>query len=197
MNLGLPREFSSGTIVQCLFLNIQPVNADFDDPTITCVLLLLLLKYFKVLFNHYVSRSLSSSSGRYDHQHNVLFSLLYKKYRLPRVECWKLISDYHGSLIANISKATTCRRIDLLTSSILSYFDAYIAQLPIWLFFLVYGTRGTLSAVWYTNIKVSDDARAVGFGQVVAIALLVIPLLAAAQMFYRKSFLSSCFYYRN
>ena len=58
------------------------------------------------------------------------------------------------------------------------YHDAYLSEIPVWGLQFVYGTRNTIAAVLAANIYPSSDAWELGFGQVVAIGLLVLPLLA-------------------
>jgi hypothetical protein len=63
-----------------------------------------------------------------------------------------------------------------------SYHGGYLSQVPIWIFQFAYGTSNTVQAVWRNSIPISDELKILGFGQVVAIGLLALPLLAFLQI---------------
>jgi hypothetical protein len=56
----------------------------------------------------------------------------------------------------------------------------------VWAFQFVYGTSNTIQAVWYSDVQVTDELKILGFGQVVAVGLLVLPLLAFVDIVHGK-----------
>ncbi|CAO2658155.1 Nn.00g074150.m01.CDS01 [Neocucurbitaria sp. VM-36] len=63
-----------------------------------------------------------------------------------------------------------------------TYHEAYLSEIPVWCFQFAYGTKNTIRALRFDDLELSDEARNLGFGQVVAIDLLIIPIFAAVQI---------------
>ncbi|KAH8622438.1 hypothetical protein IG631_22713 [Alternaria alternata] len=65
------------------------------------------------------------------------------------------------------------------------YHEAYLSELPVWAFQFAYGTTNTIQAVWGVDAwgtDVEDETTTLGFGQVVAIGLLVLPLITLTEL---------------
>jgi hypothetical protein len=58
-------------------------------------------------------------------------------------------------------------------------------------FRMTYGIGQMVMVTWVKSPKTTGDMRKVGFGQVVALALLVIPMLTASEIYNGKS-LKAC-----
>lgn len=63
------------------------------------------------------------------------------------------------------------------------YQYSFMSYLPTILFSMAYGISQTVAITWFDNPKTTDDARRMGFGQVVALALLAIPALTASEIY--------------
>jgi hypothetical protein len=67
------------------------------------------------------------------------------------------------------------------------YLTSFLGYIPTMLFGLSFGMSQTVVMIWVENPKTTDDVRRMGFGQVVAIALLVLPILAASEIYNGKT----------
>lgn len=63
------------------------------------------------------------------------------------------------------------------------YIESFLYYIPTVIFSMTYGISQTVFVRWYKPPKTTDDIRRIGFGQVVALALLVIPTLAACEIY--------------
>lgn len=66
------------------------------------------------------------------------------------------------------------------------YRHSLLSYLPTIVFSLVFGISQMIVITWLENPKTTDDVRRMGFGQVVALALLAIPALTAAEIYNGK-----------
>ena len=71
------------------------------------------------------------------------------------------------------------------------YHEAYLSEIPVWAFQFVFGTTNTITTAGEAKYHLLSDAGMLGFGQVVAIGLLVLPLLALIEIVNGKPRLSS------
>ena len=100
---------------------------------------------------------------------------------LSTAETTKLVTDahiYYDTKIGPFKKKTRVSTWYFLEQ----YHEAYLSEIPVWAFQLVYGTTVTVRAVWNPYISFPKAPLMLGFGQVVAIGLLVLPLLALVEM---------------
>jgi hypothetical protein len=109
---------------------------------------------------------------------------------LTILESAKLVADAQLHYDTNNSPSNSKTRISIWYF-LEQYYEAYLSELPVWAFQFVYGTTKTTEAVWGTSSYVSMGDEAFGFGQVVAIGLLVLPLLALIEFINGKHCLYS------
>jgi len=50
------------------------------------------------------------------------------------------------------------------------------------MFYFTFGVAETIGVTWFDNPRTTEDAQRTGFGQVVAIAMLAIPILTGAEI---------------
>jgi hypothetical protein len=62
------------------------------------------------------------------------------------------------------------------------YHETFLSEIPLWAFQFAYGTPNTIQAVLGNDAYISKEVWTLGFGQVVAFGLLVLPLLALADI---------------
>ena len=62
------------------------------------------------------------------------------------------------------------------------YYDSYLAFLPDVSLGMSYGTASVIIAIWQGELKPANGLHILGFGQIVAIVLLVLTLLAAVEV---------------
>ena len=62
------------------------------------------------------------------------------------------------------------------------YYNSYLSILPEILSGAIYGTGSIVLAIWYGGLKPTNSLRILGFGQIVAIVLLALTLLAAVEV---------------
>jgi len=67
------------------------------------------------------------------------------------------------------------------------YYESYLSTLPEIVLGMTYGTGSVVLAVWYGGLKPANSLHILGFGQVVAIVLLALTLLAAVEVIDGKS----------
>jgi len=110
--------------------------------------------------------------------------------RLPKLECAEVVADarlhYDNKIKPSDDQAEVSAWYFLE-----QYHEAYLSEIPVWAFQFVYGTTKTIEAVRTTNVYLSKEDWMLGFGQVVAIGLLVLPLLSLADLVNGKYVLSS------
>lgn len=63
------------------------------------------------------------------------------------------------------------------------YRSSFLSSLPTIMFSIAFGIAQTIVVTWVDSPKTTDDVRRMGFGQVVAIGLLAIPLLTGAEIY--------------
>ncbi|KAF2638691.1 hypothetical protein P280DRAFT_551295 [Massarina eburnea CBS 473.64] len=63
------------------------------------------------------------------------------------------------------------------------YQDSFLSYIPIMVFSITFGISQVVVVTWIDNPETTDDVRRMGFGQVVAIALLAIPMLTGAEIY--------------
>lgn len=62
------------------------------------------------------------------------------------------------------------------------YYDSYLSNFPGIVMGMTYGTGSVVLAVWYGGLKPANSLHILGFGQIVAIVLLTLTLLAAVEV---------------
>ena len=108
--------------------------------------------------------------------------------RLPKLESAEIVADarlYYDDKIKPSDDQAKVSAWYFLEQ----YHEAYLSEIPVWAFQFIYGTIKTIKAVW--TVYLSKENWVLGFGQVVAIGLLVLPLLALTDMLNGKQILSS------
>jgi hypothetical protein len=63
------------------------------------------------------------------------------------------------------------------------YASSFLRQLTLVAFSMTFGVSKTVNTIWIDSPKASKHVRRMGFGQVVAIALITLPLLTAAEIY--------------
>jgi hypothetical protein len=63
------------------------------------------------------------------------------------------------------------------------FYNSFLCYIPTIIFSMTYGISQSVFVRWYKPPKTTDDIRRMGFGQVVALALLIIPILAACEIY--------------
>jgi len=107
---------------------------------------------------------------------------------LSRAETRRLVADAHIHYDTKIGPFR--KKVRMSTWYFLEqYHETYLSEIPVWAFQLVYGTTTTVRAVWNPDVELSKGPSMLGFGQVVAIGLLVLPLLALVEMINGKLYL--------
>lgn len=97
--------------------------------------------------------------------------------------------DRRRSLInSSIQKDTILSRDvfsgpSFLVASLSRYATSFLSFFTVIPFFLVYNFINTTMVTWFWGIKTTDKIREMGFGQVVALALLAIPILTATEIY--------------
>jgi len=107
---------------------------------------------------------------------------------LSTSESTKLVADahlYYDTKIRPFSKRTKMSIWYFLEQ----YHESYLSEMPVWAFQLVFGTANAIRAVRDRNVDLLNGSSTLGFGQVVAIGLLVLPLLALVEIISGKSYL--------
>jgi len=99
------------------------------------------------------------------------------RYNLPTTEVQKIVADARLQYDTDIRPSNGKPKISVWYF-LEQYHEAYLSEIPVWVFQLVYGTTNTIYAVSDTDVYLSSDAWMLGFGQVVALGLLVLPLIA-------------------
>jgi len=107
---------------------------------------------------------------------------------LSRAETRRLVADAHVHYDTKIGPFRKKARVSTWYF-LEQYHEAYLSEIPIWAFQLVYGTTATIRAVWNPDVELSKGPSMLGFGQVVAIGLLVLPLLALVETINGKLYL--------
>jgi hypothetical protein len=62
------------------------------------------------------------------------------------------------------------------------YYKGYGSALPIVCMGVGYGMGSTISAIWSGEVELKDGLQIFGFGQIVAIGLLALTILAATEI---------------
>lgn len=68
------------------------------------------------------------------------------------------------------------------------YRNSFLSSLPTITFSITFGIAQTIFVTWINSPETTEDVRRMGFGQVVAIALLAIPFLTGAEIYNGKWF---------
>ena len=80
-------------------------------------------------------------------------------------------------------------------SSLQSYSSSFLASIPALFFGLSYGISQVSVYRWDRPPNMTEDAKAMSFGQIVPLFLLILPALTAAEIFYGKTFSTYSFPY--
>lgn len=75
-----------------------------------------------------------------------------------------------------------------LSYGLSQYQNSFLSSLPTIMFSITYGISQTIFVTWIDSPNTTDDVRRMGFGQVVAIALLAIPILTGAEIYNGECF---------
>lgn len=66
------------------------------------------------------------------------------------------------------------------------YNDSFLSSLPGIIFSYTFGIRNMLSMRKYSRLWIPASAMQLSFGQIVAVSMLILPILAAAEVYYGK-----------
>jgi len=155
--------------------------------TVVPVLTILWAKHISAL-----SRVVAPEATHYRHVTTTLMNRVSTHFwswtnNLSTSESTKLVADahvYYDTKIGPFSKRTRMSIWYLLEQ----YHESYLSEMPVWAFQLVFGTATTIRAVWNPNVHLLNGSSTLGFGQVVAIGLLVLPILALVEIISGKSY---------
>jgi hypothetical protein len=175
---------SPGTLVPCLFK--RESESSFLGWRDTFYLLLMIGILFIVVGKHvsaisrvYIAPRTRDASKQYSTGRitdRVLIYWIHVRHGISMSDCYHIVYDarihYEDRNNGHLS----------FWYLVESYYGGYLSQVPIWIFQLAYGTSNTVQAVWRNSIPISDELKILGFGQVVAIGLLALPLLAFLQI---------------
>ena len=179
---------NSDSILQCVFL--KPLSsADLSDGHILFVLVLLVLavKHIATMTGMIGISSRPNGNRRQlterlldtvcSHRCCRLYGFAYQ----DSVDLVHIARDTYDTYIRRPKQSPGILSVHA-TFTFESYSDSYLSEIPIWLFQFIYGTSSTVGAVWQGQIEVAKDIIALGFGQVVAIGLLALLILAVVQI---------------
>jgi hypothetical protein len=180
------RHTNSGTIVQCLFLRVgSPIDAEFRMK-----LILIVVPILAILWGKHISvigrlRGMSAVQATATTERHITVTVLDRISLhlwsnisgIPQNDCEEILNASHTYYDAKIRPSEEKKRISTWYF-LEQYHGTYLSEIPVWAFQFVYGTSNTIQAVWYSDVQVTDEFKILGFGQVVAIGLLVLLLLA-------------------
>ena len=182
---------SEGQIIQCA---LRDWVSDYDAESDT----ILVLPVLAILWGKHISALIRVAAPEATYHRHVTTTLMDRIFvhfwswtdNLSTAETARLVADahiYYDAKIGPFRKKTRVSTWYFLEQ----YHEAYLSEIPVWAFQLVYGTTTTVRAVWNSNVDLLEGPSMLGFGQVVAIGLLVLPLLALVEMINGKSYLYS------
>jgi hypothetical protein len=173
-------DLDSGTIIQCLFLRSKLPQADAGllVPVVVPVIAIV-GEYSQALFQLYVpppgfSTPNGYSTGRV--MDRVAGHWIRLTMGLPWPDFDRIV--YKAGADYDHQVRTQASRWHILET----YQEAYLSQIPLWIFQFAYGTWSTVIVIWSSDVVVSDELKVMSFGQVVATGLLLLPILAFIQI---------------
>ncbi|KAF2827219.1 hypothetical protein CC86DRAFT_405359 [Ophiobolus disseminans] len=170
--------YNAGMTVQCLFLGgnpRKPYDKNWSNVVIMLSILALVVgKHSSAMRRLYIApptTDLAQQHGSHSKANTMLAYWIHIQHGIPLSESREIVSR------SCIKHDSTSRR-NFWTL----YLESYLSKLPVWIFQFAYGTKSTIQAVWGADLSVSDDIQNLGFGQIVAIGMLVLPILAFVQI---------------
>jgi hypothetical protein len=177
---SISQDVHDAVFVQCLFVGYRPniFTGDFGSITVS-VLVIVVGKHVSGLSQPFITPT--SFGGKERHvleraTDRYLAHSLHIQHKLPMAKCNRVVYD------ASIKYDERRKDSADLYYFVESYHNAYFSQIPIWLFQFAYGTSSIIRALWLSRLPLSKDFAMLSFGQVVALGLLVLSLLALVQM---------------
>ena len=186
-----PRTLNSGMAVQCIFLGYKPYGLsarNFGSMTGGDIAIIIAKHISPISRLYTASRTSDAAKPRStgNAMDRIWVHWIHYRHGLPLSECSDVVYDARKRCDSvDRSRKSSGRRS--LTYYLQSYYGAYLSQVPLWALQFAYGTQNTIRAVWYSDVQVSDELKTLGFGQVVTIGLLLLPLLAFLQIINGKS----------
>jgi hypothetical protein len=182
------RYINSGTVVQCLFLRVGSpidVNSGIDIPVIIIPILAILWgKHIAAIGRLHGGSTLQASPGRHSTvtiMDRILLHSWVTRSGISRHDCEHIVNASRSYYDVKIQPSKNKRRISIWYF-LEQYHEANLSEIHVWVFQFVYGSGNTVRAVWYSDIQVTDELKILGFGQVVAIGLHILTLLAFVEI---------------
>jgi len=175
-------------IIQCALLDWGSANDEILTAA-TPFIALIVVPVLAILWGKHISALTRVAAPEATHHRHVTTTLMDRisvhfwswTNHLSTAETTRLVTDahmYYDTKIGPFGKKKRASTWYFLEQ----YHEAYLSEIPVWAFQLVYGTTTTVRAVWNPDISFSKVPSMLGFGQVVAIGLLVLPLLALVEI---------------
>ncbi|KAH6852899.1 hypothetical protein BKA58DRAFT_62471 [Alternaria rosae] len=188
------REGYSSKIVQCT------LEEWTSDPGLMSVIRLVtqIIPILTILWGKHISAIARLAAPEVAYQRHVtatlmdrIFMYLWSRSKPPsEMELASIIADARLDYDTRMKPPCDTAKISVWYF-LEQYHEAYLSEIPVWAFQFVFGTANTISAVLVADVYPSSDAGMLGFGQVVAIGLLVLPLLALVEIINEQTALDS------
>lgn len=187
---------SETQIIQCVLRDWVSAEDEGFTSSETTMIGIVVVPVLAILWGKHISALTRVAAPEAVHHRHVTTTLMDRisvhfwswTNNLSTAETARLVADahiYYDNKIGPLRGKTSVSTWYFLEQ----YHEAYLSEIPVWAFQLVYGTTTTVKAVWNPNVDLSKGPSTLGFGQVVAIGLLVLPLLALVETINGKFYL--------
>jgi hypothetical protein len=175
------------TPVQCVIDDIS-INIDWDFSNYIIVVVIVLSAFFNRLVNLLEPQDRSLNGYLWLFRESV--RLKFRKSDWSRKEFNRVFDQRFKDLVtrrkASSATATAGSYWPRFSYLMAEYETSYLSQIPSLWFGLSYGLTQVIIARWDSQAVPDDQANIMGFGQIVPLVLLVLPMFSASEVYYGK-----------
>ena len=185
--------------LQCAIEGLKSSGQDPQSSIYTVNTLAFLIFSYAEKIGHLYDDDLEEGQQLYSNRERIL--QLFMRLRHPNLDVSKrfykriiktVVSEERAKTKRNLQrkarKSKTMKSALFWTVAAQACFESFLFNMATWLLGLSYGITQVIATRFFYAPKMSEDANDMSFGQVVPLFLLVIPALAAAEIYYGKSY---------
>ncbi|KAF2268289.1 hypothetical protein CC78DRAFT_19279 [Lojkania enalia] len=176
-----PSNLNSVSTLQCVFTKKPRFVSVTQIWLRSLVLLYISFRYIQHM------RSFFTNPATNDSFEDMLWTKILLRFPTSKAKKYRKIPDPQWRVILSKANASYEKRFQF---PLAWYPRSFLANFPQFLYFLLGGISLTIATIWVTSVQVSKKNQDLGFGQVAALTILVLPALAAAEI-YNESRVSS------
>ena len=185
--------------LQCAISSVSESMNNIAVILVTMILLQFLIFSYSSRFGHLFDDQRTQNEKSYSNRERLLRQVILLRHPKLNVDAASIraiiktvVSERRAEARERLLSKIDFRRVNsapfytLIRIGLHGYLDSFLSNIPASLFGLSFGISQLSVARWSNPPSLTEDADKLSFGQIVSLLLLILPVLAAAEIYYGK-----------